>query len=87
MNLLSTVTVSVMAIVLLLGAASVHAQGRGNSGGRGNGGERGNAPALAPGLERQQVHQVPEPGTLTLLSLVLGGGLVARGLQTRRRRA
>ncbi|MBA2604221.1 MAG: PEP-CTERM sorting domain-containing protein [Acidobacteria bacterium] len=63
--------------LLLVADASVSAQGRGR------GGERGNAPDIPPGQERKIV-QVPEPATLTLLGLAVGGGLMARRWTSRR---
>jgi hypothetical protein len=77
-------TVSLVAVALMVGVTALDAQDRGNSSGRGY--EPGNRPATPPGLDRQ-VHQVPEPATLTLLGLAVGGGLLARGLHARRRRA
>ena len=67
------------AVVLLLVAdASLSAQGRS---GRADG--PGNAPATPPGQEGRIV-QVPEPATLTLLGLAVGGGLMARRWTSRR---
>jgi hypothetical protein len=78
-------TASFIAAAIFAGMATLDAQGRGTSSGRGNSQGQGSAPEAPPGQQRT-VHQVPEPATLTLLGLALGGGLLARGWHARHAR-
>jgi len=53
--------------------------------GRGRGVGRGNGPEIPPGHARKvDAVTVPEPGTLTLLAVGLGGGLLVRRWSSRK---